>query len=393
MVRLRPVELGVVGILALCGGCANPCGTSGQTCTVLGTGAPGARPLETDALASPLYGPMDVAMRAGPDDFFVADWNNHNIKLVQDGVVSVVVGTEFLGDGDPDFLERVPPGVPGTEVALNHPTQLEWNPVTDQLVIPSWHNHRVRTWDPATGNSLVVSANTAIDDGNGANAGFAGDGGPAGEALMAFPNSIAIDPADGSFWLLAQRNLRIRKISADYDLIDTIAGTGELGYGGDGGDALAATFNFWSLDDLQPQPAGAIEYSPDGLLYIADTSNHVIRVLDLATGTIDTLPGAVPQAMPGGACDADALCYPRDLELDGDGQLWVADEGNHVIRRIDPATGEMTTVAGTFASGDGEDGLPALDTALNRPFGLDIDADGVLLIADTYNHRIRKVTP
>ncbi|MCB9690081.1 MAG: hypothetical protein H6738_24380 [Alphaproteobacteria bacterium] len=371
------------------------CGTvSGTTCTVAGTGEAGAIEGESDPLKSPLYGPMDVAIRDGADDFFIADWNNHKIRLIHDGVASVAVGTRFLGDGDPDFQERVAPGVPGTEVALNHPTQLEWNPVTGKLLLPSWHNHRIREWTPETGYSLVVAANTDIDDGNGANAGFAGDGGPAADALMAFPNSIAIDPDDGSFWFVAQGNLRVRWIASDYSLIDTFAGNGTRDYTGDGGDPLDASFHFWVADDLQPEPAGAVEYDPGRhVLYVADVCNHVIRVIDLASDTIDTLAGTGAQTMPNGACDPDALCFPRDVEIGPDGRLWVADEGNHVIRVIDPDTGVMETVVGTFSQGDGEDGLPALETALDRPFGIDIADDGTLLIADTYNHRIRKVIP
>ncbi len=387
---LMALALGAGGILT---GCADPCGEPGTTCTVLGTGSPGSKLGETDPLAAPLYGPMDVAIRHHAGDFFVGDWNNHQIKHVEDGVLSVAIGTDFLGDGDPDFEERIAPGVPGTTVALNHPTSLEWNPVTNRLLIPSWHNHRVREFNPETGNSLVVCANTAIDDGNGANAGFAGDGGPAADALMAFPNSITIDPTDGSFWLLAQKNARIRKVEADFSLIDTVAGTGAIGYEGDGGDALEATFNFWDPEDLQPQPSGAIEYDGERYMYIADTSNHVIRVWDVIDGTIDTLPGTGEQTLPGGECDAAALCFPRDVELGPDGRLWIADTDNHVIRSYDLATGEMTTVVGTFEMGNGEDGLPALETALNRPFGIDISDDGILLIADTYNHRIRQVIP
>ena len=372
--------------------CTDPCTDSGTVCTVVGLGTPGNNEAEHRANRASLYGPMDVTVRTDANDYFIGDWNNHKIRHVLDGEVQTVVGTNFLGDGDPDFQERIAPGVPGTEVALNHPTQTEWNPVTGQLMLPSWHNHRVRTWTPETGNSLVVGADTDISDGNGANAGFAGDGGPAADALMAFPNSIAVNPDDGSFWLLAQKNTRIRWVAADYSLIDTIAGTGAEGYSGDGGDALEATFHFWDSDDLQPEPSGAIEYA-DGLLYIADTSNHVIRVLDPDTGIIDTLPGTGAQTLPGGACDADALCFPRDIEVGPDGRLWIADEGNHVIRVYDPATETMDTAVGTFSIGDGDDGAPGLEVSLNRPYGIDIDADGVLLIADTYNHKIRRMTP
>jgi DNA-binding beta-propeller fold protein YncE len=301
-----------------------------------------------------------------------------------------IVGTDFLGDGDPDFEERVAPGVLGTEVALNHPTQAEWDPVTETLLVPSWHNHRVRQWDPATGNSLVVCANTAIDDGNGANAGFAGDGGPPEDALFAFPNSIAVHPETGEFWLLDQRNNRIRWVAADRSVIDTVAGNGEATFAGDGGGALDASFNFWDIADLQPEPAGGVEYV-DGTLYVADTSNHAVRVIDLEADLVSSIE--LGQRLTDSACDPDAWCFPSDVELGPDGRLYVADTGNHVIRAVDLDTGAVEVVAGTFEQADGGEGLLATETALDRPHGVDFADDGALLIADTYNHRIRRVAP
>ena len=387
----------ILPLLALCAplsGCVDPCADPGTVCTLVGTGAPGASQTETRADKSPLYGPMDVTFWPGQESysFFIGDWNNHKIRLVQDGQMDIAIGTVFLGDGDPDFNERTEPGVPGDQVALNHPTQAEWNPVTGKLLVPSWHNHRIRQWTPETRNSLVVCANTEVTDGNGANAGFEGDGGPAADALMAFPNSIAIDPVDGAFWFVDARNMRIRRVAADFSLIETIAGNGDAGHDGDGGDPLNASFNFWTRDDLQPEPAGGIEYA-DEVLYIADTSNHAIRVIDLAANTIDTLPGTGEQTLPGGACDTEALCSPRDVEMGPDGRLYIADTNNHVVRAYDLATDTMETVLGTFAPGDAEDGSLALEADLNRPHGIDFDDDGALLIADTYNHRIRRVTP
>lgn len=369
------------------------CVDPGTVCTVAGTGSAGAIEDETDALLSPLYAPMDVTVWTGANDFFLADWNNHKIRHVKDGVVQTIIGTVFLGDGDPEFQERVPPGVHGTEVALNHPTSAEWNPVTGKLLLPSWHNHRVREWTPETGFSLVVAADTDITDGNGANSGFAGDGGPAADALMSFPNSIAIDPTDGSFWVLPQTNQRLRWVAHDYSLIETVAGNGEWGYYGDGGDAMDAAFHFWVEGDLQPEPSGAVEFDPTTrTLYIADTSNHVIRTIDTNTGIINTLDGTGEQTLPGGECDPEALCYPRDVEIHGE-FLYVADEGNHVIRRIDLGNMTMEVVVGTFEAGDGADGGLGPDTALDSPYGIDVAEDGTLLIADTYNHRIRSMTP
>ncbi len=392
--RTGPLWLALASLVAASAGCVAPCPDSGQVCTVAGTGEAGANENEARATRSPLYGPMDVIAWPGSGgSFFIGDWNNHKIRLVEDGTVSTVVGTEFLGDGDPDFLEREGDGVPGIEVALNHPTQAEWNPVTGKLLLPSWHNHRIREWTPETGHSVVVCANTAIDDGNGANAGFAGDGGPAADALMAFPNSIAVDPDDGSFWFVDQKTNHIRWVARDYSLIDSIAGNGTSGYEGDGGPALEASFNFWDSEDLQPEPSGSIEYDGARFLYVADTTNHAIRVIDTADGTIDTLPVAPEQPLTGGTCDPSALCFPGDVELGPDGRLWIADTGNHVIRAYDLDSGVLETVVGTLEAANGEDGLPALETALRRPHGIDFDDDGALLIADTYNHRIRRVTP
>ena len=389
MSRLLPLAaLAAAAPLAL-SGCPGACPDPGTVCTVAGTGEAGANEAESRATRSPLYGPMDVINWPGEGKFFIGDWNNHKIRVVDGEEMSTIVGTRFLGDGDPDFLERVAPGVDGTTVALNHPTQAEWNHVTGKLLLPSWHNHRIREWTPETGNSLVVGADTAIDDGNGANAGFEGDGGPASDALMAFPNSIAVDD-DGSFWFVDQRNNRIRYVTADYQLIDTVVGDGEAD--SDDGSFAEASFNFWTLDDLQPDPSGSIEYDGVDTLYVADTSNHAIRVLDLTTETVTTLPTG-EQTLPGGACDAAALCFPHDLELGPDGRLYIADTDNDLIRAWDFASETLETIVGTGERGDGEDGLDALETMLQRPYGIDFDDDGALLIADTFNHRIRRVTP
>lgn len=388
--------LALAGLAALGSGCAVDCDAPGNVCSVAGTGEYGHN-AETVAKEASLYKPMDVT--ALPDGgFVIADWNNHQFRHVDsEGAIDCWVGTDFLGDGDPDFNERIAPGVPGTEVALNHNTSAEWNPVTERLMIASWHNHRLREYDPATGLSQVVCADTALDDGNGANAGFAGDGGPCSEALMAFPNSIVVRP-DGDFYFWAQKNRRVRKVTGDYQLIETIAGSGEQGYAGDGGPLLEASFNDWDPADLQPEPSGAIELVGD-VIYLADSGNHAIRVLDLANDTVSTLPGTgllepgtwTPDATN---CDPTTLCSPRDVEMGPDGRLYIADTYNHVVRAYDLETETMEVVAGVLGvKADGADGVPATESELNEPYGIDFADDGALLIADTYNSRIRRVAP
>ena len=363
----------------------------GTVCRLAGTGAPGAIEGEEVATKSPLYAPMDVASGPLPGGFMVADWNNHKIRWVDEGRMTTVIGTAFLGDGDPDFQERIPPGVDGTQVALNHPTSVEWNPATERWLMPSWHNHRIREYDAETGLSLVVAADTDITDGNGANSGFAGDGGPASAALMSYPSSIAVDHATGDFWFIDQRNNRLRWVSADFSLIETVSGGADAGLAGDGGPVEDARFFFWIPEELQPEPSGAVEFDGERRrLYIADTSNHRIRVVDLETSTINTLAGWPEQTLPDGACDPNALCFPRDVELHED-WLYVADTDNHVVRRLSLVDGSTEVIAGQFQAGPTQENRPAIETGLSTPHGIDITPDGHLLIADTYNHQILKV--
>ena len=210
---------------------------------------------------------------------------------------------------------------------------------------------------------------------------------------MSYPKSIAVHPDTGDFWLLDQRNNRVRFIAADFSLIETIAGGDEAALEGDGGPSQDGRFFFWNPEELQPEPSGAIEYDIDrNQLYVADTSNHRIRVIDLDAGTIDSLVIGEEQALPDGACNPDALCFPRDVEVVGD-DLYIADTNNHVIRKYNLVTDTLTTVAGTFAEGPTEMNADALSATLNTPHGIDVASDGTVLIADTYNHQILKVHP
>ncbi len=178
---------------------------------------------------------------------------------------------------------------------------------------------------------------------------------------------------------------------------------------GDGDDALMACFAFPNNDN--PEPGGALALTADGArMFIADSENHIIRVLDMASGVIETVAGK-----PGVAGDADGagedalFSYPTAFALDdASGQLFVADANNHKVRVIDIDTYEVSTFAGTGEPScdlhagllvpvtcdnqhDGGDGGPALEATLYRPFGVDLDNDGNLVVSDTYNHRIRVI--
>ncbi len=352
----------------------------GNICTFAGTGDAAWDGDGHDRLDSAFYWPMKMELSPYGKPV-VLDWNNHRVRMLQDdGTFTTIIGTIFPGDGPDDQGDLTPPGADGDTVNLNHPTDAIYEP-DGTLMLIAWHNHKLRTWDPATGKVMVHC---------GSGAGFVGDNyEPADTAKLAMPNSGVYD-AEGNLYIVDQKNQRIRVLTPDYT-IATIAGDGTKGFAGDGGVATAANFSFPT--GAQPEPGGAIALGPDGNLYVADTENHRIRRIDLASGTVDTIAGTgtAGYSGDGGPALGATLNNPRDLEFDADGLLWVADTDNHVIRTIDLASGTVETAVGTGTQGFAGDGGPAVDAELYRPFGVDLDEDGNVYVADTYNHRIRVV--
>ena len=211
--------------------------------------------------------------------------------------------------------------------------------------------------------------------------GAGGDGSAATEAQFFSPRRLALD-GSGNLYVADTLNHRIRRIDAE-GVITTIAGTGERGFGGDGGAATEAQF------------AWPIGLALDGLanLYVADRSNNRIRRID-AEGVVTTLAGTGERGFggDGGAATEAQFAFPTGLALDGSGNLYVADSGNHRIRRID-AEGVITTLAGTGEPGFGGDGGAATEAQFAWPIGLALDGSGNLYVADSGNHRIRVIRP
>jgi DNA-binding beta-propeller fold protein YncE len=340
-----------------------------------------------------IYWVMSVLFASDGSVYF-DDWNNHLIRKISpdDGTVHSLVGWTdpiFPGDGVPGMpaAERTGDGVLGTEVQLNHPTDLA-EAGDGKILIMAWHNHKLRQLDPDTGLVKVLA---------GRGAGYAPDlpadpvdEGLASDALFRQPRSLIRDP-DGNLYIADQQSQRVRMITDDgLGNISTIVGSGVQGYGGDGGPAIDAMLN-WEIGS-NPEPSGGLAWK-DGMLYIADTLNHRIRVVDLEAGTIDTLAGTGELGSAGddGPALEAQLAEPRDLEIGPDGDLYLADTDNNVIRAIDLDTGTIRRVAGTGELGLGAEGLPALETALRRPFGIEFDPDGNLYIMDSLNSRVLKV--
>jgi hypothetical protein len=212
------------------------------------------------------------------------------------------------------------------------------------------------------------------------------------------PKAIALS-ASGDLYIADTRNFRVRRVAGDTGVIDTVVGTGMRGAGGDGGPALAAGLSFQlGLDQGSdagdnPEPGGALAFDGQGRLYIADTENQRIRRVDLVTGLIETVAGngVAGFSGDGGLAVEASLSHPRDIELSRDGRLFIADTDNHRVRVVDPTTGIITTVAGTGARGYDGDGGAAIEATLWRPFGVAFDGAGDLYISDTFNNRVRRV--
>lgn len=211
--------------------------------------------------------------------------------------------------------------------------------------------------------------------------GWSGDGGPAERAALNQPYDVRLDPA-GGFYIADVGNHRIRRVSPE-GIISTVAGTGEPGYSGDGGAARAARLHY---------PYGIYAAAGTGLL-IGDTHNDVVRVVDEA-GSISTLAGSGRRGLSGddGPASRAALDAPQGLYQDDGGAVFVGDEHNHVIRRIDP-DGFIRRVAGTGQAGFSPDGTPALAAALNDPENLVVLDDGIILFTEAGNGRVRRVGP
>lgn len=340
----------------------------GTICTFLGTGEAGLNDDGLDREDTELYLPQDLTF-AADGRAYVLDWNNHRIVAVDGDRVHNVVGTGELGDA--------PDGV-ALATNLNHPTHLSNSP-TGTLIISAWHNSKIIEFDPKDGTLTTIC-------GNGMRS-FGGDGGPAKDALLDLPVATAFD-SQGNMYITDQANQRIRKVGIDKN-IETFAGTGMPGFSGDDGQAAAAQIKL--PGGQSAPPAGRLAIDGAGNIFLADSGNNRIRKIDPA-GVISTYAGNGDPTFGGddGPALAASLSRPSDIDLDPEGNLYIADTDNSCVRKVDKA-GIITTVAGVCGSpGYGGDGGRAAAALLDRPYGVEFE-DGLLYIADTHNHRIRVV--
>jgi len=212
--------------------------------------------------------------------------------------------------------------------------------------------------------------------------GYAGDGGLATEALLNEPYEIRFDKAGNMFFVEMKNNI-VRRVDAKTKLISTVAGNGTAGFSGDGGPAVKAQFK-------QPH---SIQFDPQGNLLICDIANNRIRKVDMKTGTIDTYAGTGEKkpVVDGAPLAGTALNGPRALDLDPKGNLYLALREGNAVYRIDPKEGKIHHIAGTGEKGYTGDNGPAKLAKLNGPKGIAWSPDGGVYIADTESHTIRRI--
>ena len=248
--------------------------------------------------------------------------------------------------------------------------------VHDAIYFSDVGNSRVRRVD------LTISVITTVAGGGTTDL---GDGGPATDATFSsHPMRVTGDRA-GNLFVTDTHHARIRRIDAATNIIDTVAGCGVEGYSGDGGAAVHA--------QLASPHGSALDRH--GNIYIADLKNDRIRKVDASTGIITTVAGNGEHGYSGdgGPATQAMLASPIAVTCNADGDLYIADHRNSRIRKVDAATGIITTVAGTGEQDFSGDGGPATQAAIALPRDVALHPDGSLYIADGANNCIRKVAP
>jgi sugar lactone lactonase YvrE len=297
----------------------------------------------TDALFSRPYG----IARDAAGNVYVADQLNHRIRKIDpSGLVSTLAGS-FPGNADGQ----------GTSARFAFPTGV-FVDASGNVYVADQLNHRICKIDPSGLVSTLAGSTQGYADGHGT------------AAMFNYPASVAVD-AEGNVYVADQNNHRIRKIDPS-GLVSTLAGS-IVDYAD--GQGVDARFN---------NPSG-VAVDAAGNIYVADQGNHRIRKID-PSGLVSTLAGATVDYVDGQGVAA-RFRFPAGVAVDAAGNVYVADAGNHRIRKIDP-TGLVSTLAGsTQGYADG----PSTNAQFNTPFGVAVDAAGNVYVPDWNNHRIRSI--
>ena len=344
-------------------------GTTPRIRTIAGTGMMGTAADGDSADRATLNNPFGLII--GPDGaLYWAEFGSHRILRLDlsSMKIAVIAGTGTRGySGD---------GGPAKNAQLNTPHEVRFDS-KGNIYIAERDNHVVRFVDMKT-RIISTAAGTNM-------AGFSGDGGPANKAQLNQPHSIALDRLDNVF-ICDIVNNRIRRIDPNTGVISTYAGTGARTPAPEEGGLADTSLPGPRSIDVAPDGKMYLVLREGNKLFVIDPTSGKLKHL-AGTGELGYAgDGGQALAAKFGA-PGNALNGPKGIAYSPDGSLYVADTENHVVRKINLQTGIVSTVAGTGERGDGPDGDP-LKCKLARPHGLYL-ARGTLYIGDSENHRIR----
>ncbi len=332
--------------------------STGIITTIAGNGTPGYSGDGGIATNAQLHNPVGICLD-GAGIIYVADMYNNAIrKITPSGIITTIAGNgtnSYTGDGGA-----------ATAATLFFPTSV-FVSSSNEIYISDNQNNVIRKVNIAGIITTIVGTGTK---------GFSGDGGAATSATLRLPYGVTVDNL-GNIFIADLGNNRVRIVNSE-GIINTYAGPGT--YTGDGAAAVKATLN---------RPQGV---ATDGLgnFYIADTYNSRIRKVD-TRGLITTIAGTGVQGNTGdgGQATAAQFFYPYSIAADKLGNIYILDT-NNAVRKINSA-GIISTYAGNGSAGYNGDGIPAISASLNYPNAIAADATGNLYIADNGNNRIRKI--
>lgn len=339
------------------------CGLTYIIDTEAGTGVPGYYGNGVPAITARFYYPMQACVDQA-NNVYIADYSNHMVRRIDKltGIITTVAGKPgprgYSGDG----------GL-AINAQLNFPSDVYVRGTN--LYIAELGNSTIRKVDMLTGIITTVA-------GNGTE-GYSGDGGPATLAQLYRPRGVYVDVA-GNIYIADTFNFAMRMVDAATGIITTVMGNGIAGHAEDG-DITTSTSIEWIHDIAQ---------SSDGTIYFTEQNgyNLVRKIVDNKIYTVTGKGGNSPLGDCGYAKDA-YLYKPYSIAFDTYDNLYIADEYNHKIRKIEALTEFIITVAGTGVPGYNGDGILGTSAMLNHPTGLAIGTDNILHIVDRYNQRIR----
>jgi sugar lactone lactonase YvrE len=343
--------------------------TTGTLTTVAGTGASGYSGDGGDPKLAKLNHPVSLCFDTN-NHLYIVDQGNHRVRKIASGVIDTIAGDGFTGDcaqgrynGD---------GIDAKTASLNFPNSIALDEANNALYIGDADNFRIRRVDLGTG---LIS--TAAGDGT---QGPNGDGGLATMSQFVQINGLAVNPLNNYVYITDGN--RIREINIDTSNINNFAGTASPGYAGDNMSFSNAVFF---------NPHG-LAFDSAGNLYVSDTDNQRVRKIDIYN--IFTVAGNGTQGSGGDTLAATSaeLNNPNGVAVDSGGNLYITQEGDNRIRRVDAAGGTITTAAGGGEGAFSGDGGAATSASFSFVEGVALDNAGNIYLSDAGNHRIRKIS-